>query len=316
LDTPVSFIIFNRPDTTIRVFEQIRAARPPKLLVISDGPRSAKQGEAEKVALSRAIIDRVDWKCEVLKNYSETNLGCRNRVSSGISWVFEQVDRAIILEDDCLPHPSFFDFCQAMLDRYADDPKVMHISGDNFQPQRRTQNSYYFSKYTHIWGWASWRRAWKHYDVNLPDFSDGRGDATLRRTFTDPVERFYWRSILHRVYAGEVDTWDYQWAYACWRAGGLAVAPEVNLVSNIGFGAGATHTTGNSALANLPTFGMDEPLVHPAKVEANTTADSYTFDHHFGRAQARDAMRWRRRLRSSLGRIARRIIRGGNRRLK
>src|SRR5512139_3287315 len=165
LKTPVAFIIFNRPDTAERVFAEIAKARPPKLLVVADGPRANRSGEAEKCAATRAIIDRVDWDCEVLTNFSDTNLGCKNRVSSGIDWVFEQVPEAIILEDDCLPHPTFFRFCEELLERYRDDERIGMISGDNFQlGQKRTDASYYFSRYNHIWGWASWRRAWRHYD--------------------------------------------------------------------------------------------------------------------------------------------------------
>ena len=152
LTTPVVFIIFNRPDTTAKVFEAIRQAKPPKLLVIADGARIDKPGEAEKCAAARAIINQVDWQCEVLTNYSNVNLGCRKRVSSGLDWVFEQVEEAIVLEDDCLPHPSFFQYCQELLEKYRDDERIMMISGDNFQfGNETTEYSYYFSRYGHCW---------------------------------------------------------------------------------------------------------------------------------------------------------------------
>src|SRR5665648_587346 len=164
LKTPVAFIIFNRPETTRRVFAEIAKARPTKLLVIADGPRATHPDDAEKCAVVRAIIDGVDWDCEVLKNYSDVNLGCKRRVSSGLDWVFDTVEEAIILEDDCLPHPTFFRFCEEMLAKYRDDKRIAMISGDNFQfGKKRTEYSYYFSRYTHIWGWASWRRAWDNY---------------------------------------------------------------------------------------------------------------------------------------------------------
>jgi hypothetical protein len=159
VNTPIAFFIFNRPDTTARVFEAIRQAQPSKLLVVADGPRSTRPGEAEKCAATRAIIDQVDWECEVLTNYSDVNLGCRHRVSSGLDWVFEQVEEAIILEDDCLPHPTFFRFCEELLEWYRHDHRIVAISGDNFQNGHQSgEFSYYFSRYVHIWGWATWRR--------------------------------------------------------------------------------------------------------------------------------------------------------------
>ena len=178
LSTPVAFIIFNRPDTTARVFAEIAKARPPKLLVVGDGPRANRDGEADRVAEARAIIKNVDWPCEVLTNFSTPNLGCKKRVSSGIDWIFEQVEEAIILEDDCLPDPSFFQFCEEMLARYRHDDRIAMISGDNFLfGQVPVPESYYFSRYCHIWGWASWRRAWKDYDVNIPALAAIRTDG-------------------------------------------------------------------------------------------------------------------------------------------
>lgn len=168
LNTPVAFIIFNRPDTTRRVFEMIRQAQPPKLLVIADGARENHPSDRQNCAAAKGIIAEVDWDCEVTTNYSDRNLGCRDRLASGLNWVFEQVPEAIILEDDCLPHSSFFRFCEEMLLKYRNDNRIMHIGGNNFQMQKsRTNDSYYFSRYNHCWGWASWGRAWQHYDVDM-----------------------------------------------------------------------------------------------------------------------------------------------------
>ncbi len=156
--TPVALIIFNRPDTTERVFAEIAKARPPKLFIIADGPREDRPGEAERCASARAIVDRVDWNCEVQKNYSDVNLGCGARPATGISWVFDQVEEAIILEDDCIAHPTFFRFCDELLEKYRDDERIMHIAGNNFQfGNQRTSFSYFFSHHNICWGWASWR---------------------------------------------------------------------------------------------------------------------------------------------------------------
>lgn len=282
LSTPVAFIIFNRPDTTERVFAEIAKARPPKLLVIADGPRANRSGEAEKCVATRAIIERVDWPCEVLTNYSEVNLGCKRRVSSGIDWVFEQVEEAIILEDDCLPHPTFFRFCEELLSHYRDDDRIAVISGDNFQlGQKRTDASYYFSRYNHIWGWASWRRAWKYYDLEARLWPELRDGGCLDGLIPNPGERKYWAGAFEAVYQGHIDTWDYQWTLACWSQGMISVLPEVNLVSNIGFGADATHTRGASKYADMPVAQMDFPLCHPHIVLPHPKADSFTSQSMF-----------------------------------
>lgn len=277
LSTPVAFIIFNRQDTTERVFAEIARARPPKLLVVGDGPRANRPGEAEKVAASRAIIHRVDWPCEVLTNFSETNLGCKVRVSSGLDWVFEQVPEAIILEDDCLPHPTFFRFCQELLERYRDDERIGMISGDNFQFGRIvTDESYYFSKYTHIWGWATWRRAWSGYDVEARIWPKLHREGWLKQISVNEGEEAYWREVFQSVYDGRLDTWDYQWTLSCFSQGQVSVMPNLNLISNIGFGEYATHTFEESIYANIPVKEIIFPLNHPEIIRANAKADNYT----------------------------------------
>jgi hypothetical protein len=278
---PVAFIIFNRPDTTDRVFQAIRQAQPQRLLVIADGPRADRPGEAEKCAATRAVIDLVDWECEVLTNYSDTNLGCKRRVSSGIDWVFSQVEEAIILEDDCLPAPSFFQFCQTLLEKYRDDDRVMMISGDSFQPaDRKFEDSYYFSKYIHIWGWATWRRAWQHYDVEMSSWQDFRDRRLLNASCPDPIEAEYWLKIFDDVANGSVDTWDQQWVYTCWQQSGMSIMPAVNLISNIGFRDDATHTIGSSPWAEMPV-GRIHNIRHPPFVLKDQEADTYTFENIF-----------------------------------
>jgi cephalosporin hydroxylase/SAM-dependent methyltransferase len=277
LKTPVCLMIFNRPDTTEQVFEAIRQAKPPKLLVIADGPRADRPGEAEKCAVARAIIEWVDWDCEVLRNYSDINLGCRKRVSSGLNWVFEQVEEAIILEDDCLPHPTFFRFCEELLERYRHDERIMAIAGNNFQIGREsTGYSYYFSFYNHIWGWASWRRAWRLYDLEMKEWPEVRESKLLWDTLQEDTQAVrHWSKTFQCGYEG-FDTWDFAWTFACWSHKGLSILPNVTLVSNIGFGPDATHTKGASQFANLPTQAMSFPLRHPSVVIRDTQADDYT----------------------------------------
>jgi hypothetical protein len=277
LNTPVTFIIFNRPDTTQRVFDEIRKARPPKLLVIADGPRLDRPGETEKCKQTRDIINKVDWDCEVVTNFSEVNLGCKRRVSTGLDWAFNEVKETIILEDDCLPHPTFFRFCQELLEKYRQDERIMMISGDNFQHgQRRTNDSYYFSRYTHIWGWASWRRAWKHYDVNMRLWPIVKDGDWLNLIFSNENEKKYWYNTFERVYNGEIDTWDYQWFFTSIVGSRLNIMPNVNLISNIGFGVEATHTISDSELANMPVSEMEFPLKHQPFMIRDTKADEYS----------------------------------------
>jgi hypothetical protein len=280
LTTPVAFIIFNRPDTTELVFREIAKAKPTKLLVVGDGARANKEGEASKVAACRAIIKRVDWDCEVLTNFSDVNMGCKLRVSTGLDWVFELVEEAIILEDDCLPHPTFFRFCEELLVKYRGDQRVGMISGDNFQfGQTRNHDSYYFSKYTHIWGWATWRDKWQTcYDVELKKWPLVRDGNWLQDVLSVRAMVLEWTKIFENVYSGKIDTWDYQWVFANLVQGRVNIMPNVNLISNIGFGRpDATHTLEHSDEADIPTCSMIFPLTHPCLIVANQVADNFEY---------------------------------------
>ena len=180
LEVPVAFCIFNRPEVTARTFAAIRAQRPRRLLLIGDGPRTEKPDDARLVQATRAaVLDQIDWPCEIATCLADQNLGCRQRMATGIGWAFSQAQELIILEDDCFPHPDFFGYCQDLLRRYAHDPRVMMISGDHFHPQQRGSGSYYFSHWAHIWGWASWQRAWQHYDLELSDWNAARVETLL-----------------------------------------------------------------------------------------------------------------------------------------
>jgi len=282
LSTPVGFLIFNRPDLTEQVFAAIAQAKPKKLFVIADGARHSE--EVEKCEQTRAVIEKVDWDCEVLTNFSDTNMGCGRREASGFDWVFSQVEEAIFLEDDTLPTPSFFNFCEAMLDRYRDDDRIMHINGDNSYNQDRTDYGYYFSKYMHGWGWASWRRAWQHYDYSMKSWTQFKREGMLELACDCPYEQQYWSGMFEQMHKDPqvMDTWDYQWMYACWSQGGLVIAPSKNLISNLGFNrADAAHTVGDSPRAKLPTTDMWN-IEHPPFVVRHRAADLHTFDYAFG----------------------------------
>ena len=282
LTTPVAFFVFNRPNTTKLVFEEIRKARPQKLFLIADGPRVDKIGENENCESVRQIINNIDWPCEFKINYADTNLGCKLRVSSGIDWVFEHVEEVIILEDDCLPDTTFFLYCQNLLDKYRDDERIMQIGGCNFQNGiHRGNGSYYFSRYPHIWGWATWKRAWKFYDVEMKSYPEFVRLNQIKNYWNNKQIQKFWINIFNSVFKGEIDTWDQQWAYAICSQNGLIILPNVNLISNIGFGIEATHTKYITKESNLKTNMLTE-INHPIFVGPDSSADFYTYSqlHH------------------------------------
>jgi hypothetical protein len=277
VSTPVAMFIYNRADLTRRVFQEIARARPSKLFIVADGPRRDRPGDKARCDAARGVIRSIDWDCEVQTNLAESNMGCGERVSSGLDWVFQNVEEAIILEDDCLPHPTFFRFCEELLKHYRHDSRVMHISGDNFQfGKPRGEGSYYFSRYPHIWGWASWRRAWQHYDVDMRMWASQGNRKDYLDVFTDELERRFWRNTWQSVCEGKIDTWDYQWVFSCVARKGLSVVPNVNLVSNIGFGEDATHGGGTSIVAHLPGGDLRFPLRHPSRFQWDEKADRET----------------------------------------
>ena len=283
LQTAILFLVFNRPDTTKQVFETIRQAKPPRLYVAADGPRANREGEAARAAQVRQISTAVDWPCEVKTLFRNENLGCKNAVSSGIDWFFQNEEKGIILEDDCLPSLEFFTFCETLLNLYITDERVWVVTGNNFQKgQYRGESAYYFSRYNHVWGWATWRRAWTKRDMDINFWPSWKKSNEYRGFFKDKVEKRYWTSIFKRTYKNEIDTWDYSWTATVWFHGGLTATPNANLVSNIGFGADSTHTSMiDSPLAAIETSKLGE-ITHPNLVVCDEAADRYVFDNVFG----------------------------------
>jgi hypothetical protein len=265
VETPVLFLIFNRPEETAKVFAAIRAQRPKRLFIASDGPRADRIGEQELVARTRAVALAVDWPCDVSTLLRETNLGCGPAVSGAISWFFEHVEEGIILEDDCLPNQDFFPFCETMLERYRDDARAASVAGTNFLPPVLEHGTtHYASKYFQMWGWASWRRAWTGYDFALRQRDEAGWNDLLKRVHPHWVEAAYWREVLKALFAGTIDTWDFQAFFSAWHGGACHLMPARNLVSNLGYGPAATHTNFASRMGNLPTFPL---AVGPEKID-------------------------------------------------
>lgn len=275
VETPVALFVYARPETTRKVLDAVREARPSRLLVIGDSPPADRLDLAEAAASVRRLIAEVDWDCDVLTNYADGHMGLSDRVATGLDWVFDQVAEAIVLEDDCVPDPTFFRFCEDLLARYRGDARVTTISGTTFDFTPDTDGpSYRYSRYPLIWGWATWRRAWRGSTTRIGQWPELRDSRWLETLFDDPHAVAYWSSLFDQTQRGE-GSWDYGWTLSSWICDGLAVVPRVNLVTNVGFGAGATNTNGDllSPYANLPTTPMRFPLAHPERVEADAGAD-------------------------------------------
>jgi hypothetical protein len=272
--SPVLLVVFNRPLSTKRVFEEIRKARPPKLFVAADGPRAGIVDEAVICEQVREIVSEVDWPCEFVTLFRDQNMGCKRAVSGAIDWFFEHVEQGIILEDDCVPIESFFPYCDELLNRYALDVNVAQISGSTFVPYAAGEDSYYFTKYADIWGWATWRRAWQQANMAMkdwPEWRDNRGLEGLCGSTPAFVE--YWQKLFNCTHAGAVDTWDYQWMFTCWKLGLKTIKPAKMQIYNIGFGSNATHT-----LYDAPDYAVEPealmfPLHHPQASELNRATE-------------------------------------------
>ncbi len=276
---PVAFIIFNRPEYTKKVFAEIRAARPRQLFVIADGPRTA--AEAALCEQTRAIVAdaQIDWPCEVQRDYAEKNLGLKDRISSGLNWFFEHVEEGIILEDDCLPHPSFFRFAGEMLERYRYNERIMMISGDNFLPDFLIAGGYFFSRFFSIWGWATWRRSWKQYDPTMCGWSKKASRKKIASIYPERYMRKHVSKMFSDIHTGAINSWDPQWLYACLMSGGLCIVPSVNLISNIG--TSGTHSSGNNQ--HLQVFDIYDKgdIIHPTMVRQNSEYDHNFYEQNF-----------------------------------
>ncbi len=288
MKTPILLIIFNRPDTTARVFAEIRAAKPKQLFIAADGPRS--EAEQELCSTTRSIVDRVDWECEVKTLFRDKNLGLGFGVDSAITWFFENVEQGIILEDDCLPSPSFFEFCEAMLEKYKNNENVGIISGDNFIQEdileeiNPNKDEYYFIRPLYLWGWATWRRAWDKHDLEMRNWPAFQRDHYLERAFKSRnVSRLY-NDLFEFLYSKGTRVWDIPWFFSCLTNNMLCLVPPRNLVSNIGII--GTHSTEESTLNNIKIVPISiETLQHPEEVAVNIEVEDlflkYTFVDRF-----------------------------------
>ena len=284
--TPVLLIIFNRPDTTRRVFEAIRNARPKKLFIAADGPRENKPGEMEKCLEVRKIVSVVDWECDVKTLFRDKNVGCGRGPAGAMSWFFSQVEEGIILEDDCLPSPDFFRFCASLLERYRNDTRVMQIGGINLvaPEDRDDEYSYSFSNHNYIWGWATWRRAWNLFRFNMDYYDVITEKKYHSHYYKSKDEEVYFKFVFDQTYSNieHTSVWDYQWQYSRMLQAGLSIVPCRNLVINLGYGADATHTNKYAdIIPKLQLEQMDFPLRHPEFMMPDLTNDELNFRRNY-----------------------------------
>lgn len=281
--SPVLFLIFNRPDTTQLVFDQIRNTQPSRLYIAADGPRDSRPDDKILCAQARSVIENIDWPCEVKTLFREENLGCKYAVSESLDWFFKQEEEGIILEDDCLPSEDFFRLCDVLLEKYRYDTRIFQIAGCNFQQGRKWGDaSYYFSNLLEVWGWASWRRVWQLYDPDLLQFDERDITTSLDILFNEPLVTKEYADIFKRLKANEIDTWDYQLKFINFFNNGLCAIPNDNLVSNIGFREDATHTVDlDGRVANLPHGKLEKALLHPHVILPSKMADLAILDVEF-----------------------------------
>lgn len=287
--TPVVFNVFNRPRHTERTFAAIRAYRPSRLFVVADGPRPDRPADNRLCEEVRAIVSRIDWPCDASFDFFQENLGCAPRVAGGVDRAFESVDRAIMLEDDCLASPEFFSFCDTLLERYEDTSEVWVINGNSYQPEfQRGDGSYYFSKYPDSWGWATWRRAWRHYRHDLPFLEAWLASPDWKAYIPNAAERRYLEHVFRLALSGKVDSRAYRWTACVMHGHGLCATPNANLVANIGFDDDATHTRRTVLAYEVTPLG---PLRHPSAIRVDDEADAlfrerFRFERGFPRIVA------------------------------
>lgn len=273
---PVALIVFKRVGLAEKMLKCLEEIKPEQLFVISDGAREQVPGEKEQVERVRALFDQVSWPCQIHRNYAEKNMGCDARVPSGIDWVFEQVEQAVILEDDCIPARDFFAFAEGMLEKYRDDPKVMMIAGSNYMQNYEIRDCCCFSARVYTWGWATWKRAWDRYCGDESAWKEIQEDGTFARTYPPRIRHFVKKELNH-YYGQKKCPWDYLWWVSCMKHQGLCAVPKVNLISNEGFGEDATHTQ-DPGTYDGRTYALELPLKYPDQVERDRRIDKYDWE--------------------------------------
>jgi len=301
VNLPLVIILYRRPRLVSELLAVLKAVRPSKIWLVADGPKNSREAELCRQARSEAE-NAICWPCDVRRVYADANLGLKKRIETGLDQVFEIEEAAVILEEDCHPTPNFFLFCEAMLEKYRNEPKVGAISGNCFLPEKQVlATGYYFSRYVHIWGWATWARAWKAYDRRRWAWPK-QGFCKLLPN-ADKTEEAYWNRIFGRVASGELSTWDYFWISWFWMQDWVSITPAQNLVRNVGFGADATNTQDETAQTGMEReASLKPPFTGPKEICADADLDRQTFLNHLLRQEGKLSF-WRRIRRSLAKRV-------------
>lgn len=282
MNSAVLFLTYRRFNTAEKVFSSIRQAQPPRLYFASNAPNPINLNEEGEVSKVRNLIELVDWPCELYTLFRDEHLSVKQSIPSAIDWFFEHEEMGIILEDDCLPDQSFYLYCDELLEKYKAEKNIMMISGNNFQRDTAYKDSYYFSKYTHIWGWATWRSRWIEYDVHMTDYPSLKKNHFLENyPYNGKLANAYWNGIFDNTYANNIKTWDYQWLFLCWRKKKISIVPSVNLVHNIGFGVESENTMLELGVSVLPSSFMRFPMKHPKGIHINEKSDLFVEKYHY-----------------------------------
>jgi len=280
-DVPILIIIFNRPDKVRQLIDSLSCIKPSKIYITADGPRPTHAADQKLCEDARRIATDIPWQCEIFTNFSDLNLGCKIGVSTGISWFFAHETEGIILEDDCLPDPSFFPFCAEMLEKYRHESQIMHINGTSFLPTQAetpTEEDYYFSHISHSWGWATWKRAWEHFDVDMQELPKLKKVLQDNGMFLHQKHVCFWQKLLLHIKYVQADSWANPWQYTILINNGLCITPIVNLIDNIGFDTDATHTTKTPKFIQHTRSLGDSDIAHPANVTAAKEYDATVMD--------------------------------------
>ncbi len=277
INTPVLFLTYKRFETSEKVFNSIKKAQPRKLYFVSNAPKTFDEEEITKVSKVRSLIHQIDWKCEVVTLFREVYLDVQESISNSIDWFFTQEEMGIILEDDCVPSQSFYEFCEEMLKYYKYDERVYSVGGCCFlEDPIHSENEYMFSNHTYIWGWATWRRAWLQYDLHMTEWPEYKKSKEFKSLFTNYLVRYYWSDLFDKVYLKELKTWDYQWLYSIWKNKGYSIIPNRNLVTNIGFGIDSNFTHDQSSIeANIKSKEILPPFTYQSNTNFNVEEQKF-----------------------------------------
>ena len=283
MNTALLLLLFNRPETTHKLFQKLKIFKPKKIYINIDGPREKNLNDKKLCTEVEKITNDISWDCKVFKKINEKNKGCRSSVSEAINWFFQYENSGIILEDDCIPSSKFFEFCERMLKKFENNNQIKVVSGSNFHDNKKFgEGDYYFSKYAHCWGWATWKRAWLEYDDKMENWKEFKKSKNWEELHINFYERKYWTKIFDKVIKRKIDSWAYVWLYSVWYKNGITITPNFNMINNIGFGPDATHTFKSKNISIRQEILENSDIIKdPREIYVNRNADEIIFETHF-----------------------------------